>query len=63
MPARLSKFAIPTSCKEYAHPWSDSCISTTAGLGLHAVQDSLRIYCTLYFVSLLQAAIPIGTGQ
>ncbi|OXU22353.1 hypothetical protein TSAR_004127 [Trichomalopsis sarcophagae] len=51
MPAQLSKFAIRASCKEYAHPWSDSCISTTAGLGLQAVQDCLRIYSTLYFVN------------
>ena len=50
MPARLSKFAIDASCKSYAHPWSDSCVGTTAGLGLHALQDSLRIYSTLYIV-------------
>ncbi|XP_033226283.1 transmembrane protein 135-like isoform X2 [Belonocnema kinseyi] len=53
MPAKLSKFVIPASCKDYAHPWSDSCISTTAGLGLHALQESLRIYSTVYFITLL----------
>ena len=51
MPASLSKFMIAATCKDYAHPWSDSCISSTAGLGLMAVQDCLRIYSTLYIVS------------
>lgn len=50
MPARLSKFAFEATCKQYAHPWSDSCVSTTAGLGLHSIQECLRIYSTLYFV-------------
>ncbi|XP_011495443.1 PREDICTED: transmembrane protein 135-like [Ceratosolen solmsi marchali] len=53
MPAKLSKFAIEASCRQYAHPWSDSCISTTAGLGLQALQDCIRIYSTLYFITLL----------
>ncbi|XP_058793116.1 transmembrane protein 135-like [Phymastichus coffea] len=53
MPAKLSKFVIDVSCKQYAHPWSDSCISTTAGLGLQAIQECLRIYSTLYFLTLL----------
>lgn len=51
MPAKLSKFNITASCKDYVHPWKDSCVSATAGLGLHAVQESFRIYTTVYFVS------------
>ncbi|KAJ8668706.1 hypothetical protein QAD02_010369 [Eretmocerus hayati] len=53
MPAKLSKFLIHATCKEYAHPWTDSCINATTGLGLHAIQDCLRIYSTLYFITLL----------
>ena len=53
MPSQLSKFFIDASCREYAHPWTDSCISTTAGLGLHALQESFRIYSTVYIVTLL----------
>lgn len=50
MPAQLSKLAIRDRCTAYSHPWTDSCIDAAAGLGLHAVQDCLRIYSTLYFV-------------
>lgn len=53
MPAKLSKFNITASCKDYVHPWKDSCVSATAGLGLHAVQESFRIYTTVYFITLL----------
>ncbi|CAB0032569.1 unnamed protein product [Trichogramma brassicae] len=53
MPTTLSKFIIDATCKQYAHPWSDSCVSTTAGLGLTALQDCLRIYSTLYIIALL----------
>lgn len=53
MPAKLSKFNVTASCKDYVHPWQDSCISATAGLGLHALQESFRIYSTVYFVTLL----------
>ncbi|XP_015432661.1 PREDICTED: transmembrane protein 135-like [Dufourea novaeangliae] len=53
MPSQLSKFFLDATCKEYAHPWTDSCINTTAGLGLHALQESLRIYSIVYLVTLL----------
>lgn len=53
MPPRLSKFSISANCVEYVHPWTNSCVSATAGLGLHALQESLRIYSTVYFVTLL----------
>ncbi|OAD54122.1 hypothetical protein WN48_08355 [Eufriesea mexicana] len=52
MPSQLSKF-IDISCKEYAHPWGDSCVNTAAGLGLDALQECLRIYSTVYIVALL----------
>ncbi|CAD6231969.1 GSCOCG00001677001-RA-CDS [Cotesia congregata] len=54
MPSRLSKFAINTNnCKDFTHPWTDSCMSAQVGLGLHALQESLKIYSTVYLVSLL----------
>ncbi|XP_046485269.1 transmembrane protein 135 isoform X1 [Neodiprion pinetum] len=53
MPPRLSKFSISATCIDYVHPWTNSCVSATAGLGLHALQESLRIYTTVYLVTLL----------
>ncbi|XP_043669807.1 transmembrane protein 135-like [Vespula pensylvanica] len=52
MPANLSKF-IKTSCKEYTHWWTNSCISASMGLGLDCLQESLKIYSTVYIVTLL----------
>ncbi|KOC60924.1 Transmembrane protein 135 [Habropoda laboriosa] len=52
MPPQLSK-CIYISCKEFSHPWGDSCTSATTGLGLHALQECLRIYSTVYVVALL----------
>lgn len=49
-----SKFAkITTSCQEYGHPYTDSCLDATAGLFLHAIQASFRIYVTAYVLALL----------
>lgn len=53
MPAKLSKFCIDVECKDYAHPWSDSCLATMTGIGLHSLQESLKIYTTVYLVTLL----------
>ncbi|XP_076643055.1 transmembrane protein 135 [Halictus rubicundus] len=53
MPAQHSKFFLNATCRDYCHPWTDSCISTTAGLGLHALQESIKIYSTVYLVTLL----------
>ncbi|XP_076237939.1 transmembrane protein 135 [Calliopsis andreniformis] len=53
MPSQLSKFFIDASCREYAHPWTKSCVNTTAGLGLNVLQESFRIYSTVYAVTLL----------
>ncbi|KAL2740318.1 transmembrane protein 135-like isoform X1 [Vespula squamosa] len=52
MPANLSKF-INASCKEYTHWWTNSCISASMGLGLDCLQESLKIYSTMYIVTLL----------
>lgn len=53
MPTQLSKFSINSTCHEVIHPWTNSCISATAGLGLHSIQECLKIYSTVYFVTLL----------
>lgn len=50
MPARLSKLSFDGPCIDFVHPWTESCISATAGLGLHSLQESLRIYTTVYIV-------------
>jgi hypothetical protein len=48
----FSKFqTIPTSCIQYVHPWTESCSSATTMLGVHALQESFRIYVTVYMVS------------
>ena len=49
--AVFSKFqTIPTTCVEYVHPWTESCSNATTVLGIHAVQESFRIYVTVYMV-------------
>ncbi|XP_012276343.1 transmembrane protein 135 [Orussus abietinus] len=61
MPPRLSKFAVPCSCKEYVHPWVDSCISAATGLGLHTFQESLRLYSTVYLIAFMtRRKVPKG---
>jgi len=48
----FSKFkTIETSCAEYVHPWTESCSTAVTGLGIHALQESFRIYVTVYMVS------------
>ncbi|XP_063697414.1 transmembrane protein 135-like [Culicoides brevitarsis] len=53
----LSKFtpnvAISATCTEYVHPWINSCPKASIGMCLCAFKDSFRIYCTVYFISLL----------
>ncbi|EFN87751.1 transmembrane protein 135 [Harpegnathos saltator] len=53
MPVRLSKFAIDGTCADFSHPWTSSCISSNAGIGLDALEESLRIYVTLYLLAFL----------
>ncbi|KAG5327629.1 TM135 protein, partial [Pseudoatta argentina] len=53
MPAQLSKFSFEVPCRDYVHPWTESCVSATTGLGLHCLQESLRIYTTVYIIAFL----------
>ncbi|XP_012219245.1 transmembrane protein 135-like [Linepithema humile] len=53
MPAQLSKFSLDASCMEYAHPWTDSCVNAITGLGLHTLQESFKIYATVYIIAFL----------
>ncbi|XP_044737669.1 transmembrane protein 135-like [Chrysoperla carnea] len=49
-----SKFAtLSMTCHEYVHPWTTSCTEAQAGLILHAIQDCLRLYVTVYTLALL----------
>lgn len=41
---------IDTSCHEYLHPWAASCSDASAGLLIHSIQASFRIYVTTYMV-------------
>ena len=53
-----SKFPLPvtgtikTTCIDYVHPWTDSCLQGISGLYLYAIFDSLRVYGTVYVVSM-----------
>ena len=48
----LSKVTpITVTCEYYVHAWTPSCTEATVGLYLQAVQESLRIYGTVYTVS------------
>lgn len=51
----LSKFQpvtsfISTSCVEFYHPWTDSCIEALFGVYIYCIFDSLKIYGTVYGV-------------
>ncbi|XP_062542098.1 transmembrane protein 135-like [Armigeres subalbatus] len=56
----LSKLtSVPITCKEYVHPWTDSCTIASAEFLIVAVQDSLRIYSIVYLLSLaMRGRIP-----
>lgn len=53
--AVCSKLISPvyTTCQEYVHPWTPSCYTASAGLLLHSLQASFRLYVTIYTVSIL----------
>ncbi|KAK7601865.1 hypothetical protein V9T40_009306 [Parthenolecanium corni] len=40
-------------CSDYVHPWTTSCYTASAGLLLHALQASFRLYVTVYVLALL----------
>ncbi|KAG5878145.1 hypothetical protein JTB14_032256 [Gonioctena quinquepunctata] len=44
---------IQTSCVDYVHPWTDSCLQAICGLYLYCMFDSLRVYGTVYMLTLL----------
>lgn len=48
---------IDTSCHEYMHPWVASCSDASAGLLIHSIQASFRIYVTTYMVILIVLCI------
>ncbi|XP_017058550.1 transmembrane protein 135 [Drosophila ficusphila] len=41
------------TCKEFQHPWTDHCVSATAGILLSATPYCLRVYTVVYALSLL----------
>eukprot|EP00099_Drosophila_melanogaster_P009627 NP_001262370.1 uncharacterized protein Dmel_CG11737, isoform B [Drosophila melanogaster] len=41
------------TCKEFQHPWTDHCVSATAGILLSATPYCLRVYTIVYALSLL----------
>lgn len=50
---------IATSCTNYVHPWTDSCLQAISGLYLWCILDSLRIYTTVYCLTLfMKGRIP-----
>ncbi|CAG9858019.1 unnamed protein product [Phyllotreta striolata] len=54
MPQTLSKMSpIGVSCRDYVHPWTNSCLQASAGLYLYCVYDSFRVYSTVYLLTLL----------
>lgn len=59
MPALSKLTSVPITCKEYVHPWTDSCSIASAEFLIVAVQDSLRIYTAVYMLSLaMRGRIP-----
>ncbi|XP_013107337.2 transmembrane protein 135 [Stomoxys calcitrans] len=41
------------TCKDFQHPWTDSCVNATAGLLLSATPYCLRVYSMVYVLSLV----------
>ncbi|VVC41181.1 Transmembrane protein 135, N-terminal domain [Cinara cedri] len=51
--SKLILKTIDTSCHEFMHPWVASCSDASAGLLIHSIQASFRIYVTTYMLTLL----------
>nr|XP_036232695.1 transmembrane protein 135-like [Bactrocera oleae] len=51
----LSRILTPVdcTCKDFNHPWTDSCANASAGILLGAIPYSLRIYTFVYALSLI----------
>lgn len=47
---------ISTTCAEYVHPWTNSCLEAICGFYLHAIFDSLKIYGTGHIVRMVRIA-------
>lgn len=41
---------LDASCHEFMHPWVSSCCDASAGVLIHSIQASFRIYVTTYMV-------------
>lgn len=56
----FSKFqTVPTSCVQFVHPWTESCSAAITGIGIHALQESFRIYVTVYMLaSIMRGRVP-----
>ncbi|XP_055847683.1 transmembrane protein 135-like isoform X2 [Episyrphus balteatus] len=49
-----SKFSpIFCTCREFLHPWTDSCTVSTADILINSVPQSIRIYAIVYALSLV----------
>jgi hypothetical protein len=56
MGANWSKYfrQIPYSCYELGHTWNPSCSASAVGVGLSSFEEALKIYSSVYFVSILK---------
>ncbi|KAF6214087.1 hypothetical protein GE061_011818 [Apolygus lucorum] len=45
--------SVPVTCKDYVHPWSDSCVAASGSLFMPCLRESFRIYLTAYSIALL----------
>lgn len=50
---------VPTTCIEYVHPWTDSCINANAGVVYVATLDSFKIYTAVYVVIVITNQVQI----
>ncbi|XP_067635544.1 transmembrane protein 135-like isoform X2 [Eurosta solidaginis] len=44
---------VSCTCKEFTHPWTDSCANASAGILLSAIPYTLRVYTMVYALSLI----------
>ena len=48
----FSKPSLPYSCYEVGHTWTPFCTNAAAGVGLSSFEEGLKIYSSLYIVSI-----------
>ncbi|XP_060649713.1 transmembrane protein 135-like [Drosophila nasuta] len=51
--SKLMEAAINVSCKDYLHPWTESCVAGSAGILLSSIPYTLRTYAAVYLFSLV----------